>query len=100
MRLKTADSDISEIARLINSRYGVKVLRADCGGTLNGVLLREGLVDEVSVLLSPCLVGGTEPRSIFIAPELESEEDTIGLRLQRMEKLDGDVVWLFYQVIK
>jgi 2,5-diamino-6-(ribosylamino)-4(3H)-pyrimidinone 5'-phosphate reductase len=84
----------------LNSRYGVKVVRADCGGTLNGVLLREGLVDEVSVLLSPCLVGGTELRSIFIAPELASAEETIDLRLQRMEKLDGDVVWLLYKVVK
>jgi 2,5-diamino-6-(ribosylamino)-4(3H)-pyrimidinone 5'-phosphate reductase len=84
----------------INSRYGVKVVRADCGGTLNGVLLRDGLVDEVSVLLSPCLVGGTKLRSIFVGPELTSAEGVIDLRLERMEKLDGDVVWLLYKVVK
>lgn len=83
----------------LNSRYGVKVVRADCGGTLNGVLLREGLVDEVSVLLSPCLVGGTELRSIFIAPELTEGDGVVDLQLQRMEKLDGGVVWLLYKVI-
>lgn len=84
----------------LNTRYGVKVVRADCGGTLNGVLLREGLVDEVSLLLSPCLVGGSEPRSMFIAPELASRDGAIGLSLQRMEKLAGGVVWLLYQVVK
>jgi len=36
-------------------------------GRLNGVLFRAGLVDEVSVLVNPCLVGGTSPRSIFRA---------------------------------
>ncbi len=35
------------------ARYGVKVVRADCGGTLNGVLLRAGLVDEVSLVIDP-----------------------------------------------
>ena len=84
----------------LNSRYGITVVRADCGGTLNGVLLREGLVDEVSLLLSPCLVGGVELRSMFIAPELTSAEDVIDLRLKRLEKLDGGVVWLLYEVVK
>ncbi len=42
----------------IRKRYGVEVLRVDSGGILNGALLREGLVDEVSVLISPELVGG------------------------------------------
>ena len=84
----------------LNSRYGIKVVRADCGGTLNGVLLREGLVDKVSLLLSPCLVGGKEHRSMFIAPELTSAEDLIDLRLERVEKLDGGVVWLLYEVVK
>lgn len=82
----------------LNARYGVKVVRADCGGTLNGVLLREGLVDEVSLLISPSLVGGTEVRSIFIAPELEAARGVIDLSLRRMERLEGDVVWLLYQV--
>jgi 2,5-diamino-6-(ribosylamino)-4(3H)-pyrimidinone 5'-phosphate reductase len=84
----------------LNSRYGITVVRADCGGTLNGVLLREGLVDKVSLLLSPCLVGGKELRSMFIAPELASAHGVIALRLERMEKLEGDVVWLLYEVIK
>jgi 2,5-diamino-6-(ribosylamino)-4(3H)-pyrimidinone 5'-phosphate reductase len=84
----------------LNSRYGIKVVRADCGGTLNGVLLREDLVDKVSLLLNPCLVGGKESRSMFIAPELTSAECVIDLRLKRMEKLEGDVVWLLYEVIK
>ncbi|MDD5665918.1 MAG: RibD family protein [Actinomycetota bacterium] len=82
----------------LNARYGVKVVRADCGGTLNGVLLREGLVDEVSLLISPSLVGGTKVRSIFIAPELEAARGVIDLSLRRMERLEGDVVWLLYQV--
>jgi len=84
----------------LNSRYGIEVVRADCGGTLNGVLLREGLVDEVSLLLSPCLVGGEELRSMFIAPELTSQEGVIELQLKRMEKLEGGVVWLLYEVVK
>lgn len=42
----------------LNTRYGVESIRVDSGGTLNGVRLPEGLVDEVSLLINPALVGG------------------------------------------
>jgi 2,5-diamino-6-(ribosylamino)-4(3H)-pyrimidinone 5'-phosphate reductase len=32
-------------------------VRTDAGGTLNGVLVRAGLVDELSVVVAPQLAG-------------------------------------------
>jgi 2,5-diamino-6-(ribosylamino)-4(3H)-pyrimidinone 5'-phosphate reductase len=84
----------------LSARYQVQVVRVDSGGILNGVLLRAGLVDEVSVLVDPCLVGGTTPRSIFVAPDLTSAEGVIPLRLIHVENVKGDTVWLRYEVLK
>ena len=84
----------------LNLRYGVKVVRVDSGGALNGALLRAGLVDEVSILISPCLTGGTTPRSIFVAPDLTSSDGVIPQKLIHMERLRGDVVWLRYEVVR
>jgi 2,5-diamino-6-(ribosylamino)-4(3H)-pyrimidinone 5'-phosphate reductase len=84
----------------LNARHRVKVVRVDSGGILNGVLLRAGLVDEVSVIVDPCLVGGTTPRSIFTAPDLTSAEGVIPLKLTQVENVKGDTVWLRYEVIK
>ena len=83
----------------LNGRYGVEVARVDSGGTLNGALLREGLVDEVSLLISPHLVGGLTPRSIFRARDLEIKDGVISLRLKQTKRLGGDVVWLLYDVV-
>jgi 2,5-diamino-6-(ribosylamino)-4(3H)-pyrimidinone 5'-phosphate reductase len=82
----------------LNGQYGVKIVRVDSGGILNGVLLRAGLVDEVSLLVSPALVGGTSPRSIFRAPDLTSDQGVIPLKLTHVERLDGDTIWLRYEV--
>ena len=68
------------------------------GATLNGVLLREGLVDEVSLLIDPSLAGGTSPRFVFVAPELASPDDVIGARLTHVEELRNGVVCLRYDV--
>ena len=73
--------DLQAALEALYSRYGVRTVRVDSGGTLNGVLLREGLVDEISLLIDPSLVGGTSPRSFFVAPDLRSSGNLIDLQL-------------------
>ncbi len=92
--------DLRAALTMLGLKYGVKTVRADSGGILNGVLLREGLVDEVSILICPSLVGGTSPRSLFRAPDLTSPEGVIPLSLEAVERLEGDVVWLRYRVTR
>ena len=84
----------------LNSLYGVKVVRVDSGGTLNGVLLRAGLVNEVSLLIHPYLVGGTSPRSMFRAPDLVASNGVINLQLIHFERLAENLIWLRYEVKK
>lgn len=57
--------DLGAALEELSARYGIKLVRVDSGGTLNGALLRAGPVDEVSVLIHPSLVGGTSPRSMY-----------------------------------
>jgi 2,5-diamino-6-(ribosylamino)-4(3H)-pyrimidinone 5'-phosphate reductase len=92
--------DLRQALAELKSRYGVNRLRIDSGGTLNGVLLRAGLVNEVSLLVNPALVGGTSPGSIYTAPDLTSGEGIIPLRLTHLERQRDDTVWLRYEVVK
>lgn len=82
------------------AKSGIKKVRVDSGGTLNGVLLRQGLVDEVSVLMHPALVGGTSAASIYRAPDLESAKGIVDLRIISARRLKNGVVWLRYSVKK
>jgi 2,5-diamino-6-(ribosylamino)-4(3H)-pyrimidinone 5'-phosphate reductase len=84
----------------LNERFDVESVRVDSGGTLNGILLRAGLVDEISLLVQPSLVGGTTPRSVFVAPDLTSPDNVIDLRLTHLEELSAAVVWLRYEVVR
>jgi 2,5-diamino-6-(ribosylamino)-4(3H)-pyrimidinone 5'-phosphate reductase len=90
--------DLRAALEELNSRYGIKTIRVDSGGMLNGALLRAGLVAEVSVLITPHLVGGTSPRSIFTAPDLTSPDGVIPLRLTHVEEVRDGIVWLRYEV--
>jgi 2,5-diamino-6-(ribosylamino)-4(3H)-pyrimidinone 5'-phosphate reductase len=82
----------------LNTKFGVKKVRVDSGGILNGILLREGLVDEVHLLIHPEMVGGMKPNSIFQTPNLNNEEVPIKLYLDSMEKIKDNIIYLKYKV--
>jgi 2,5-diamino-6-(ribosylamino)-4(3H)-pyrimidinone 5'-phosphate reductase len=82
------------------TRYQLYVIRVDSGGILNGVLLRAGLVDEVSVVIAPELVGGISPYTLFAASDLTSSDGVIPLRLIHFELMANDYIWMRYVVIK
>jgi 2,5-diamino-6-(ribosylamino)-4(3H)-pyrimidinone 5'-phosphate reductase len=90
--------DLHEAMEQLAERFEVRSVRVDSGGILNGALLRAGLVDEVSVVLNPELVGGKSPRTMFTAPDLTSAAGVIRLKLEHLECLEGDYVWLRYSV--
>jgi 2,5-diamino-6-(ribosylamino)-4(3H)-pyrimidinone 5'-phosphate reductase len=84
----------------LHERDGVRTVRVDSGGTLSGVLLRAGLVHEVSVLVHPVLAGGAVPRSFFRPPSPAETDPPLALRLMRVRKLPGDLLWLRYEVLQ
>ena len=55
--------DLVAVLAMLAEREGAEVVRVDSGGALTGALLDAGLVDELSLLVHPCVVGGaTDPR--------------------------------------
>jgi len=80
--------------------YDVRTVRVDSGGALSGALVRAGLVDEVSVLLEPVLVGGVAPRTFLRGPDPSTPGDVAQLRLLNVEQFDDGLVWLRYEVAK
>lgn len=90
--------DLACALRHLAADYGVKRLRVDAGGRLNGALLRAGLMDEVHLLVCPRLSGGSSPRSAFVTDDLPP--DSLGTRLERMavEPFDDGAVLLSYRV--
>ncbi|RJP77203.1 MAG: RibD family protein [Candidatus Zixiibacteriota bacterium] len=98
--IETGDTrvDLRSALEILAERYRVKTVRVDAGGSLNGALLRAGVVAEISVLWHPALVGGESPKSLFRAPDLAGPDGVIPLQLTSVETLDGGVVWGRWEV--
>lgn len=92
--------DMKGALELMNEKYGVKNVLLDSGGTLNGILLVEGLVDDVSLLIHPLLLGGNEPKSFFRSLEPKAIKEPIELKLKEVRKMKNHMLWVHYEIVK
>ncbi len=77
--------------------FGVRTLLLEGGGRINGTMLRDGLVDEVSLLVAPLADGALGTPSLFDV----IAGGTYGARrllLEQVERRADDIVWLRYRV--
>lgn len=65
------------------------------GGHVSGAFVNAGLADEISVLLMP-LVDGREAHPSSFEVGMEKWQTPAYLKLESVEKLESDVVWLRY----
>jgi len=77
---------------------GIRRLMLEGGGTFNGALLREGLVDEISQIVVPVADGGRGISTMFDIPGDPPRKYAAALRLKSQRKLPGGVSWLRYRV--
>lgn len=82
--------DLQKALELLSEKYNVKTVLVDTGRILGNLLLNQGLVDEISVLVHPVIVGAT-------SYNMFSDINNLKLRLLRSERLKDDYVWLVYK---
>jgi 2,5-diamino-6-(ribosylamino)-4(3H)-pyrimidinone 5'-phosphate reductase len=81
--------DLANALARLRTRHKVRTIRVDSGGTLNAALLRDGLVDELSLLVHPVLAG-TAARPLFAGTDSLKRS----FRPFHQERLPGGLVWL------
>lgn len=90
------DVDLPLALEKIGAKFGVRTLMLEGGGKINGSMLRAGLIDEVSVLLTPVADGRMGTPALF---DVEGEGVTPRrLTLDSVEKRVDGVIWLRYKV--
>ena len=79
-------------------RLGIRKILLEGGGTLNWSMLSQGLVDEVSVAVSPLIFGGKEAVTLVEGTGVERVEDAVKLRFRNARCYGPDMV-LSYEVL-
>jgi riboflavin biosynthesis pyrimidine reductase len=92
--------DLTEALRRLRADLGVKRIVCTAGSRLTGALLRAGLVDEVSLVFLPALIGGTETPTLFRGRELGETEWPCRLDLVSVCGESSGRVRVRYRVIR
>jgi len=68
------------------------------GGETNGSFLRDGLVDELSLLLTPVADGRLGEPALFDVEGERPRKAVAKLRLKSVRRVAADMVWIKYAV--
>lgn len=93
---------LKDALTILKSEYGCERITIQSGGTLNGLFLREKLLDYVDIVVAPILIGGKDTSTLIDGKSLvsESELSKLGvMKLQECVSLENSYVRLRYEVI-
>ena len=95
--------DLADLLEKMKNNYTAERITIQSGGTLNSEWIRQGLIDHVSIVIAPCLIGGSNTQSLIGGKSLHDEEDLKeikALKLVKCDVLQDSYLHLFYDVIK
>jgi 2,5-diamino-6-(ribosylamino)-4(3H)-pyrimidinone 5'-phosphate reductase len=67
--------DFSTLLITLKENFNVDRVTVQTGGTLNGLLLRQGLIDELSIVVAPLAVGGAGVSTLIDGEAIHSVND-------------------------
>jgi 2,5-diamino-6-(ribosylamino)-4(3H)-pyrimidinone 5'-phosphate reductase len=94
--------DFVDVFRRFTEEFHIEKVTIQTGGTLNAELLRLGLIDRVSIVIAPCLIGGTHTQSLIGGESLHTPAELAqvkALKLVRCDVLADSYLHVQYEMI-
>lgn len=95
--------DLKQLLKDLYQNYDVRNLTIQSGGSLNGLFLRENLIDYVNIVVAPLLVGGKDTPTLIDGEAITSPSELYKLKaleLIECKILKNSYIQLRYKVIK
>ena len=93
--------DLNKLLEDLYSKYDAKRLTIQSGGTLNGLFIRNKLIDYVNIVIAPILVGGKDVSTLVDGEAIKDESELnklLPLELLECNKLENSYIELKYKV--
>jgi len=94
--------DFVNLFEQLKNKYGIQSMTIQTGGTVNSILLRNKLIDRLSIVIAPALVGGKETSTLIDGESLKTIEDLEkikALKLIDIKELNDSYINLKYEII-
>jgi len=93
---------LKKIFKILKTKFRINRITVQSGGTLNAVLFKEKLIDDVSIVVAPIVVGGQGTPTLADGEHLVNQRnlgDAPVMRLKSMRKLRHGYLHLRYGVV-
>ena len=96
-----SSKDYIDLKELMNYLYnkGIKTLLLEGGSTLNFSMIKENLIDEIKICISPMIVGGKDAKTLFDGEGFDLMKESSKLQLEKYYSLGKDFI-MEYKVLK
>ena len=94
--------DLKKLLEDLYSKYNAERLTIQSGGTLNGMFVREKLLDFVNIVIAPIIVGGKDVATLVDGDAITDESELyklMPLQLQECKRLENSYIQLKYKVL-
>ena len=95
--------DLTRLLEDLSSKYNAERLTIQSGGSLNGLFLRNNLIDYVNIVIAPLLVGGKDVSTLIDGEAISHSEELSKLKaleLIECNQLNNSYIQLKYKVKK
>lgn len=89
--LKNGKLDLKAVLKELYKK-GIRSVFVECGGTLAGAFLKEGLIDEVYQFIAPKILNDNEGLSGFAGSKCNKISDCVNLKIYEIKKFDSDIL--------
>ena len=93
--------DLTRLLEDLYSKYHAERVTIQSGGNLNGLFLRNNLIDYVNIVIAPLLVGGKDVSTLIDGVAISHSEELNKLKaleLLECKQLDNSYIQLKYKV--
>ena len=94
---------LAEALHILKTEYGCERLTVQSGGTVNGLFLREKLLDHADIVVAPVLIGGKDTATLIDGSSLMNtgELGKLGvLKLTSCTVLEDSYIRLRYDILR
>jgi 2,5-diamino-6-(ribosylamino)-4(3H)-pyrimidinone 5'-phosphate reductase len=94
--------DFPDLFKQLRCKYNVETMTLQTGGTLNSIILRNKLIDKISIVVAPALIGGKNTSTLIDGESIKSFEELKGIKVLKLIdiiKLNHSYINLKYEII-
>ena len=92
--------DLKVVVKKLYKLFGIKRIRIDGGGSVNGSFLKADLIDEFSLVLAPIADGTIGSLSVFDVERGYGRRKATHFKLKSVKRIYEDFLWIRYETVR